>query len=51
MLIIVFLPGLNLHILEVEGRGGFDECLCQAGVGHEGYVVVDGSAAYAVAVG
>ena len=47
----ILVPGLYLDGIGAQRGEGADKCRCQAGVGEQGYVEVDGRAAYDVAAG
>ena len=51
LLIIIFLPALDLHIVETHGGKGLDKCLCQADIRHQRNVVIDGTTTDLVAIG
>jgi len=50
-LIVILLPALDLHIVEVHGGEGLDEGLGQTDVGHQRNVVVDGATTDLITVG
>ncbi len=49
--IVILLPALDLHILEVHGGEGLDESLSQAHVRHQRNVVIDGTTTDLVTIG
>ena len=50
-LVVIFLPTLDLHILEAHGGEGLDECLGKTNICHQRNIVIDGTTADFVAVG